>query len=171
MSLNVIKRVLPFTLTLIIGAALGNFAGVISSFVSSLPSISPAPAAPYKSRRGCRSAGRFRSDAPSDDLNRVFNESELKQRAVLLSRPSPGFSEEARLNNVSGTVKLNLVLGADGEVSNITVINGLPNGLTERAIEVARQIRFTPAQKDGRPVSQYATVEYLFNIYQTSKVY
>ncbi|MBA3712158.1 MAG: energy transducer TonB [Pyrinomonadaceae bacterium] len=166
MSFNVIKRVLPFTLTLIIGAALGNFAGVISSFVSSVPSVSPAPATPYKSRRGCRSAYRFRSlDAPSDDLKRVFTVNELKQRAVLLSKPTPSYSEEARLNNASGTVRLNLVLGADGEVSNITVVNGLPYGLTEQAIEAARQIRFTPAQKDGRPVSQYATVEYSFNVY------
>ncbi|MDQ3256507.1 MAG: energy transducer TonB [Acidobacteriota bacterium] len=165
MSLNVIKRVLPFTLTLIIGAALGNFAGVISGFVSSMPSVSPAPAAPYKSRRGCRSADRFRIVAPSDDLTRAFTASELKQRAVLLSKPTPSYTEEARLNNASGTVKLNLVLGADGEVSKITVVNDLPYGLTEQAIEAARQIRFTPAQKDGRPVSQYTTVEYRFNIY------
>jgi len=41
----------------------------------------------------------------------------------------------------------------------------LPDGLTEKAIAAARSIRFQPAQKDGRPVSQYAVIEYSFNIY------
>jgi hypothetical protein len=41
----------------------------------------------------------------------------------------------------------------------------LPEGLTEQAIEAARDIEFKPASKDGRPVSQYVTVEYNFNIY------
>ena len=29
----------------------------------------------------------------------------------------------------------------------------------------AKAIKFTPAQKDGRPVSQYVVFEYNFNIY------
>jgi outer membrane biosynthesis protein TonB len=37
--------------------------------------------------------------------------------------------------------------------------------LTEKAIAAARQIRFQPAQKDGRAVSQWITIEYNFNIY------
>ncbi|MBA3323229.1 MAG: energy transducer TonB, partial [Pyrinomonadaceae bacterium] len=39
------------------------------------------------------------------------------------------------------------------------------DGLTEKAIEAARRITFTPAEKDGRPVSQYITLVYNFNIY------
>jgi outer membrane biosynthesis protein TonB len=41
----------------------------------------------------------------------------------------------------------------------------LPDGLTEKAMEAARRIQFTPAEKDGRRVSQYATINYNFNIY------
>ncbi|MDT5059855.1 MAG: hypothetical protein QOH63_562, partial [Acidobacteriota bacterium] len=44
-------------------------------------------------------------------------------------------------------------------------VSGLPNGLTERAIAAARQIRFTPAMKDGHAVSQYIQIEYNFNLY------
>jgi hypothetical protein len=50
-------------------------------------------------------------------------------------------------------------------VQGISVVKGLPDGLTERAISAAKQIRFTPAEKDGRNVSQYVTLEYNFNIY------
>jgi protein TonB len=89
----------------------------------------------------------------------------VTRKAVLLSRPEPGFTEEARKNNITGTVRLRMALGADGTVSNILVIKGLPDGLTERAIEAAKRIQFTPAQKDGRNVSQWVTVEYNFNIY------
>jgi hypothetical protein len=50
-------------------------------------------------------------------------------------------------------------------VSGVSVIKGLPDGLTEKAISAAKQIRFSPAQKDGRTVSQYIVLEYNFNIY------
>ncbi len=49
--------------------------------------------------------------------------------------------------------------------ANVLVVKGLPDGLTEKAIAAAKQIRFQPAQKDGRAVSQYAVIEYSFNIY------
>ena len=89
----------------------------------------------------------------------------MTQRAVITHKPEPGFTEEARRNNVTGLVRLRAVLSASGEVANVTVIKGLPDGLTEKAIEAARQIKFRPAQKDGHTVSQYIVLEYNFNIY------
>lgn len=95
----------------------------------------------------------------------VLRAREVTRRAVLVSKPEPGFTEAARRNNVTGVVKLRLALRADGTVSDISVLKGLPDGLTERAIEAAKRIRFTPAQKEGRNVSQWVSVEYNFNIY------
>ncbi len=57
------------------------------------------------------------------------------------------------------------VLNRAGEVTDIKVEAGLPHGLTTKAAEAAKKIRFQPAQKDGRPVSQYIILEYNFNIY------
>jgi hypothetical protein len=37
--------------------------------------------------------------------------------------------------------------------------------LTEKAISAARMIKFMPAMKDGRAVSQYIQIEYNFNLY------
>ena len=103
--------------------------------------------------------------APPVDYNKTFRQNEVTSKAVIISKPDPGFTEEARKNNVTGVVRLRAVLSAGGGVTGISVIKGLPDGLTERAISAARNIKFRPAQKDGRSVSQYITLEYNFNIY------
>jgi len=99
------------------------------------------------------------------DYSRPFQPREVTAKAVIVSKPEPGFTEEARKNNVTGLVRLRAVLSSGGSVTNISVIKGLPDGLTEKAISAARGIRFRPAQKDGRTVSQWVTLEYNFNIY------
>jgi TonB family protein len=62
------------------------------------------------------------------------------------------------------------VLHSAGDVQGISVVKGLPDGLTEQAIIAAKQIRFRPAEKDGRPVSQYVILEYNFNIYDDGRL-
>lgn len=99
------------------------------------------------------------------DRDGVFTSREVERRALITSKPEPGFSEEARKNNVVGVVKLRLVLRADGTVGDISVVKPLPYGLTERAITAAKRIQFTPAQRGGRAVAQWVTIEYNFNIY------
>jgi TonB family protein len=99
------------------------------------------------------------------DYARTFNPREVTRKASITSKPEPLYTEEARKNQVTGTVRLRLVLSASGQVTGITPLTKLPDGLTEKAIEAARRISFTPAEKDGRKVSQYVTIEYNFNIY------
>jgi periplasmic protein TonB len=99
------------------------------------------------------------------DYTRIFRHDEVSARAVITFKPEPGFTEEARRNNVTGTVRLRAILHANGAVTNVSIVKGLPDGLTEKAIAAARQIKFRPAQKDGRAVSQYVVLEYNFNIY------
>jgi protein TonB len=101
----------------------------------------------------------------ANDYNRTFKPSEVNQKARILSRPEPQYTEEARKNQVSGTVVLRAVFSSSGQVTNIRTVSGLPHGLTERAMAAARQIRFSPAMKDGRAVSQYIQIEYNFNLY------
>jgi len=103
--------------------------------------------------------------ASNNDPNRVFSPREVTQRARITSKPEPGYTPEARQNNVSGTVVLKVVLAANGEVKNIRPVSSLPFGLTEQAIAAVRRLKFIPAQKDGRPVSQYILIEYNFNPY------
>lgn len=99
------------------------------------------------------------------DYNRIFSGKEVNSKARVLSKPEPQYTEEARKNQITGTVVLRAVFTSGGQVTSIRAVNGLPFGLTERAIAAARQIRFTPATKDGRPVSMYIQLEYNFNLY------
>ncbi len=99
------------------------------------------------------------------DYSKTFSPKDVNVKARILSRPEPQYTEEARKNQVSGTVVLRAVFSSSGQVTNIRAVSSLPYGLTERAIAAARQIRFTPAMKDGRAVSQYIQIEYNFNLY------
>jgi TonB family protein len=99
------------------------------------------------------------------DYNKVFNGKDVNTKARVLSKPEPQYTEEARKNQVTGTVILRAVFTSGGQVTNISARSGLPYGLTERAIAAARQIKFVPATKDGRPVSMYIQLEYNFNLY------
>ncbi|MET0646617.1 MAG: energy transducer TonB, partial [Pyrinomonadaceae bacterium] len=105
------------------------------------------------------------SGAAPVDYDRPFKQNEVTKRAVVTFKPEPGFTEQARKFNVTGVVRLRAVLHSSGEMRNISVVKSLPHGLTEKAMAAARQIRFGPAQKDGRAVSQYVVLEYNFNIY------
>ena len=100
-----------------------------------------------------------------DGRERVLRVSEVEQRARLLSKPEPQYTEEARRNQTTGTVVLRVVFSSTGEVQEIRAVQTLPFGLTERAIAAARQIRFLPATSGGRPVSVYMQLEYNFNLY------
>jgi TonB family protein len=99
------------------------------------------------------------------NYDRTFKPNEVNQKARILSKPSPEYTEDARKNQVTGTVTLQMIFSASGSVTSIRTISGLPHGLTERAIAAAQRIKFAPAMKDGRAVSQYIRVEYNFNIY------
>ncbi|HLL71181.1 MAG TPA: energy transducer TonB [Pyrinomonadaceae bacterium] len=103
-------------------------------------------------------------DNSSQTTERVYRGSDVDQKAVILSKPQPPYTAEARKKGVAGTVRLRMVLRPDGEVIDIKALTGLPYGLTENAIEAARLIKFQPAVKDGRAVPQYVTFEYNFGI-------
>lgn len=95
----------------------------------------------------------------------VLTVRQVDQRARLLAKPEPQYTEEARRNQVMGTVILRVIFASSGEVTNIQAVKTLPFGLTERAIIAARRIQFVPALKDGHPVSVHMQLEYNFNLY------
>ena len=100
-----------------------------------------------------------------DGLNQTFTGSQVEQRARVVFKPEPTYTEDARRNQITGTVRLRVVFASNGDVVQIRAVNTLPFGLTERAIAAARQIKFVPAVKGGRPVSVYMQLEYNFNLY------
>ncbi|HEX8843605.1 MAG TPA: energy transducer TonB [Pyrinomonadaceae bacterium] len=95
---------------------------------------------------------------------RPFNPRDVDRKAQVLSRSEPKYTEEARKNLVEGVVVLSAVVAEDGSVRSIKVLSGLPDGLTEKAVEAARETEFSPALKDGRAVSQSIQLEYDFHL-------
>ena len=100
----------------------------------------------------------------SVDYNGVFSVGSVTARPQILGRPTPGYTDEARRNQIEGSVKVSVLLKADGTVSDIKVARGLGYGLDEKAIEAARQLRFVPGQKDGHAVSVRLFLEFKFSL-------
>ncbi len=90
---------------------------------------------------------------------------EVDKKARLIMKIEPQYTEEARQKAITGTVILKVIFSANGSVVNIVTASGLPSGLTERAIDAARKIKFIPAMKDGKYVSMWMQLEYNFNLY------
>jgi TonB family protein len=94
-----------------------------------------------------------------------FPGKQVNRRTTTVMKPEPMYTEEARQKGITGTVVLKVVFFSDGSVGNIQTVAGLPYGLTEKAIEAAKKIKFIPAMKDGKLVSMWMQLEYNFNLY------
>lgn len=99
--------------------------------------------------------GGTRSNAPATSVD---------QKPIALNSPRPNYTEEARKNKIQGMVRVRVLVGADGGVKQVKVLNGLPDGLNEEAIRSAYAIRFKPAMKAGQPVSYWVGVDIEFNL-------
>jgi len=103
--------------------------------------------------------------ATGENYARIFPSKEVSLKPVIITKPEPIYTEDARKNQVTGTVVMRCVFTSSGIAKNIKVMSGLPYGLTEKAMVAARQIRYVPAIKDGHFVSMYMQLEYNFNLY------
>jgi len=114
-------------------------------------------------------AGREKPDglavtAPSGE-EPVFSGKDVTSKARVLEKREPTYTESARRAGVTGTIMLRAVFSGNGTVTNVFVSQALAFGLTARAVEAAKSIRFTPATKDGKPVSMWMELQYNFNLY------
>ena len=94
----------------------------------------------------------------------ILSSKEVDTRAVITTKPKPGYTRDARRIGVQGYVILKVVLSSNGKIDRVLVVRGLPGGLTENAIKAACKIQFRPALKAGQPVTQWLNVEYVFRL-------
>ncbi len=83
----------------------------------------------------------------------------------ILRKPKPSYTNTARDRGVSGTIRMAVIFGADGNVRYTLLLNRLGFGLDEMAVIAARGIKFVPQTRDGKPESVVKTVEYTFLVY------
>lgn len=108
------------------------------------------------------------SDHRSRSLNVqdvVYSLQEVTRKPIVIWKPEPAYTNEARRNQRMGRVLLNAILDSSGQVKFLETVKGLRDGLTERAVGAANNIRFLPAEKDGKIVSVRIKLEYNFNLY------
>ncbi|MBT9329606.1 energy transducer TonB [Paracidobacterium acidisoli] len=83
---------------------------------------------------------------------------------VVLSKPLPNYTPEARQLKIQGDVTLEVRFTAAGQVEVLRVISGLGHGLDEQARVAAEHIRFKPATRDGHAVDQVSVVHITFQM-------
>lgn len=106
---------------------------------------------------------RLYAQPPSSPKQRnIYGASEVSKKAKLVDTPLAVYTAEAREANVRDEVRLRLVMAGDGTIRNIFPIKSAGYGLTEAAVAAAQQVKFEPAVKEGRPVSQFVTLVYEF---------
>ncbi len=89
----------------------------------------------------------------------------VTQGMKINSKPRPGYTDAARQNNIQGTVILRVTFLGSGQIGSVSVVKGLPNGLSEQAIAAAKRISFEPAKNNGVGQTVTKQVEYTFSIY------
>jgi protein TonB len=75
----------------------------------------------------------------------------------------PAYPLELMKQHVQGTVTLYAVIGTDGAVSNVRVLNGIDDRLDQYACEALGRWHFRPASKNGNPVALEAVVKIPFH--------
>jgi TonB-like protein len=86
-------------------------------------------------------------------------------KAIVVWKPEPNYTQAARFNQRTGAVVLKGTFTSSGHVIITDVIKPLRDGLTEKAIAAAKNIKFFPAEKDGQLVSVSLLLEYHYNLY------
>ena len=79
--------------------------------------------------------------------------------------PNPNYTDEARAAKFNGTVILEVVVTAEGQVENISVVRKAGYGLEQNAIETVRKWQFKPATgPNGKPVATIVPIEVTFRL-------
>jgi len=90
--------------------------------------------------------------------------SEVKPPAAIYS-PEPDFSEAARYERFQGTVAISLLIAKDGSVRQMRLLRALGMGLDEQVVAKVNTWRFSPATRNGEPVSVDLNIEVDFHLY------
>jgi protein TonB len=78
----------------------------------------------------------------------------------------PNYTADAMRAKVQGTVWIEAVVNTDGTVGNVHVVRSLDQtfGLDQEALKAAKQWRFVPGTRFGRPVPVLVTIELTFTL-------
>src|SRR5262249_40371521 len=96
----------------------------------------------------------------------IYKEDEVDQKAEIIERPKVKVGPECGQpdKSTSGQVKIELVLNKSGKVTQAKLVKVSDcRYFNKRALELSKKIKFKPAVKDGKTVSQYFYTTYQYN--------
>lgn len=82
----------------------------------------------------------------------------------LARRVQPEYTQQALAAGVQGIVLIEVLIDAEGKVTNPLVLNSLGFGLDEAAGEAVRRWEYKPVVKDGKPVCALGTIQVNFTL-------
>jgi hypothetical protein len=150
MFASIIKRAIPFTLTLLVGSGLGSI----------LSSTSTRDAT-FRSSVTTTTTSRARSCATS---HRRISEAVQSTPLVVTFEPNTRLTEAARRNKTVGVVELLVRFDAEGKATVVDHLTTLPDGLTEEAERAAERTLFKPATINGRPYAVTEVRQFIFSM-------
>lgn len=120
------------------------------------------PPAPPIGEKDSHTAKSFPREQGSSSQARIAV-SGASQAAKLIHRVQPIYPPKAREENVSGTVKIHVVIGKDGTISKILAVNGVCS-LAESAVAAVRQWRYSPTLINGQAVEVDTEINVIFSL-------
>lgn len=87
------------------------------------------------------------------------------QQTMLVSQPHPTYPPEAKAARIQGVVELQAIIGTDGTVKNLSVIQGHPL-LAQAALDAVKQWVYKPTLLNGDPVEVQTIIDVNFTLSQ-----
>ncbi len=95
--------------------------------------------------------------------SKVHSINSVDVKPVLKTFVQPVYPESARKANIQGKVVLRLIVNKQGNVSEATVIESIPE-LDDAALAVAKKTTFSPAEKNGKKVKVELKMPFQFRL-------
>jgi protein TonB len=99
---------------------------------------------------------------PADDAQSGQHARNL-QIGELTKLVEPVYPPDARQARLEGTVKLHVVVGADGEVQSFRTVSG-PEPLAQAAMTAVREWHYRPTLLNGKAVETQEDVTFVFRL-------
>jgi TonB family protein len=106
-------------------------------------------------------AGNKQAEAEKEASEPVYELGDGITPPRLIRQVNPEYSGKKGVG-VKGSVAISLVVNSKGLPENPKVVQGLDPDFDKSAVEAIKQWRFSPAQKDKKPVAVKVTVEVQF---------
>ena len=152
-----------FGQTQTIGGGVRSTRSVASSGFGAGPAAAPTQAMP---KPDVVKSGGF-GDAPQAAVAAAAMKARTNEAVTpveVISKPVPGYSDEARAMKIEGEVVLEVEFSAAGTVRVLRVVRSLGHGLDELAARAAERITFKPARAGGQAVDFRTNVQIVFRL-------